>query len=41
MSILALDLGTQSIRAAILDIKGTIKANSQIEQHLYTLYMLG
>lgn len=41
MSILAIDLETQSIRTAIVDIKGTIKAISQIEQDLDTLYILG
>ncbi|MFW9950649.1 MAG: FGGY-family carbohydrate kinase [Candidatus Thorarchaeota archaeon] len=36
MSILAIDLGTQSIRAAIVDIDGTIKAISQIDQEIDT-----
>jgi xylulokinase len=34
MSILAIDLGTQSIRAAIIEINGTIKALAQIQQEV-------
>ncbi len=36
MSILAIDLGTQSIRAAIVEINGTIKALAQIQQEVNT-----
>lgn len=36
MSILAIDLGTQSIRAAIVEINGSIKALTQIQQEVNT-----
>ena len=36
MAILAIDLGTQSVRAAIVDIKGYIRFISQITQDVHT-----
>jgi len=36
MAILAIDLGTQSVRAAIVDINGKIRFLSQIAQNVHT-----